>query len=201
MVKADTDKVEEHKASLAVWDLPSPIVIGRSARMKVGAKCSADCRLTNHEIEIQDEHGGRTARATLGGEPWPGTTGLYWAEVEFAAPAATGTHTWTVKSPHGDALSSFTFIAVPPPDHTLTIRIREKGTQALLSEAEVRCGVYRATSDDKGLAQIDLPKGTYEFSVWKLGYEHFSTAVNITDNQTVDVEIPVEPEVEQPYWM
>ncbi len=57
---------EQHKTSLAVWDVASPLVIGRSAKIKVGAKCSAGCQLTGHEIEIHDQTGITVARAGLG---------------------------------------------------------------------------------------------------------------------------------------
>lgn len=193
--------VEQHKTSLAVWDLSSPLVISRSARVKVGAKCSAGCQLTDHEIEIQDQSGSRIARAELSDTPWPGTTGLYWAELDFPAPASPGTHTWAVTSAHGDAFSNFTFITVQPPEHSVTIRVREKGTQAPLPDVEVRLGVYRALSDAEGFARVGLPKGSYSLSVWKVGYENFSTALDVTDTMAIDVEIPIEPEPEQKYWM
>ena len=192
---------EQHKTSLAVWDLASPLVIGRSAKMKVGAKCSAGCPLTDHEIEIHDQTGATVARAGLGATPWPGASGLYWTELDFHAPAAAGTHTWAATSVHGEAFSNFTFITVEPPDHSLTIHVRDKATQAPLQDVEVRLGAYRASSDDRGLATIELQKGHYTLNVWKIGYEHFSAALDVTDTLTVDVEIAVEPEPKQPYWM
>ena len=191
----------QHKTSLAVWDLASPLVIRRSARMKVGAKCTAGCQLTGQEIEIHDQTGATIARALLGATPWPGTSGLYWSELDFRAPATVGTHTWAVTSAHGDAFSNFTFIAVHPPDHSLTIRVLEKVTQSPLPNVEVRLGVYRASSDDRGLAKIELPKGNYPLNVWKVGYQHFSAVLDVVDSLTVDVEIAVESEPPQPYWM
>ena len=195
---ADT---EQHKTSLAVWDLASPLVIGRSAKMKVGAKCSLGCSLTDHEIEIHDEIGRTVARARLGNAPWDGASGLFWSELDFRAPAAAGAHAWAVTCVHGDAFSNFTFITVQPPDHSLTIRVRDNATQLPLQNVEVRLGAYRASTDDRGLATIELPKGNYPLTVWKMGYEHFSTALDVTDIMTVDVEITIEPEPKQPYWM
>ena len=192
---------EKHETSLAVWDLASPVVVQRSARIKVGAKCSAGCRLANHEIEIHDQNGETIARVRLGPEPLPGTTGLYWAEPDFLAPVQAGTHTWAVACAHGNALSYFSFITVPPPDHSVSIRIRYKTTQAPVPDAEVRLGVYRATSNDQGLAALEVTEGEHSLTVWKLGYEHFSTALDITGSRTIDVEIDVEPEPKQPYWM
>src|SRR5712691_7803835 len=124
---------EEHKTSLAVWDLASPLVINRPAKVKVGAKCSAGCELSGEAIEIHDQTGQMAACARLGSEPWPGTTGLYWAEMDFVTPTTAGAHTWAVRSVHGDAFSDFTFITVQPPDHSVTICITEKATKAPLA--------------------------------------------------------------------
>ena len=33
-----------HTTSMAVWDVPSPVVMNRSFKVKVGVKCSATCQ-------------------------------------------------------------------------------------------------------------------------------------------------------------
>ena len=191
----------EHKASIAVWELVSPLVIGRRAKVKVGAKCSAGCQLTDHQIEIHDGAGETVTRAGLGATPWPGTSGLYWTDIEFRVPAGAGTHTFSAALEHGDAQSEFSFIAVEPPEHSLTIHIQDKATNEPITEVEIRLGVYRSISDAHGLATIEVPKGNYPLTVWKLGYELFSTELSVNNTATMDVEIAVEPEPAQPYWM
>ena len=120
-----SEPLGEHHTSLAVWDLASPLVVSRPAKMKAGAKCSAGCPLADHQIEIHDENGRMAAHSRLGATPWVGTSGLFWAELEFPAPERAGTHTWTVTYSHGDGFSDFTFITAQPPDHSLTIRVRD----------------------------------------------------------------------------
>ena len=191
----------EHKTSIAVWDLVAPLVIGGTAKVKVGAKCAAGCQLTDHGVEIHDASGKTIARAVLGGTPWPGTSGLYWTDVEFPAPAEAGTHTFSLTSEHGGAHSEFSFIAVKPPDHSVTIRVHDKTTRETMADVEVRLGVYRSITDARGLATVDVPKDSYALTVWKLGYELFSTEINVTGTTTIEVEIAVEPEPAQPYWM
>ena len=191
----------EHKASIAVWELVSPLVIGRTTKIKVGAKCSAGCQLTDHEISIHDAAGQVIARAGFGATAWPGTSGLYWVDIEFRAPTEAGTHTFWVECEHGEAYSEFSFITVEPPDHSLTIQIHDKATQEPIPEVEIRLGVYRSISNERGLARIDAPKGSYTLTAWKLGYELFSTELNITSTVAIEVEIAVEPEPAQPYWM
>ena len=66
---------------------------------------------------------------------------------------------------------------------------------------EIRLGVYRSITDARGLATVDVPKGSYALTVWKLGYEHFSTELSVADTATIEVEIGVEPEPAEPYWM
>jgi hypothetical protein len=201
MALEEAEADQQHQTSLAVWDLACPVVIGRSVRMKVGVKCSAGCQLRDREIEIHDQTGAVVARAALGSEPWPGTSGLFWTELDFRVPAESGTHKWAVTSAHGNAFSNFDFIAVQPPDHTLTIRVTEKATHSPLQDVEIRLDAYRASSDAQGLTTIELPKGNYTLSVWKMGYEHFSTDFDVTDTRTIEVEIAVEPEPKQLYWM
>ena len=144
----------EHKTSIAVWDLVSPLVIGRTAKVKVGAKCAAGCQLTDHGVEIHDASGKTIARAVLAGTPWPGTSGLYWTDVEFPAPAEAGTHTFSLTSEHGGAHSEFSFIAVKPPDHSVTIQVHDKTTKETIADVEVRLGVYRSITDARRTATL-----------------------------------------------
>src|SRR2546428_3388081 len=52
-----TVKTIAHDTSLAVWGVPSPIVMNHPFRIHVGATCSAGCDLRGKEIEICDETG------------------------------------------------------------------------------------------------------------------------------------------------
>lgn len=75
-----------HDTSLAVWGVPSPIVMNHPFRIQVGATCTSRCDLSGKEIEIDDDTGGAIARAALGSTPWEGTRALYWTEVGLLAP-------------------------------------------------------------------------------------------------------------------
>src|SRR5262249_15675777 len=75
-----TVKTIAHDTSLAVWGVPSPIVMNHPFRIHVGATCSAGCDLRGKEIEICDETGANMARGNLGDMPWDGTRALYWTE-------------------------------------------------------------------------------------------------------------------------
>src|SRR5438046_935665 len=81
-----------HDTSLAVWGVPSPIVIDHPFRIHVGATCSAGCDLKGKEIQICDETGASIALGNLGETPWNGTRALYWTEADLVAPATERTN-------------------------------------------------------------------------------------------------------------
>ena len=89
--------VTPHATYVAAWDIPSDIVVRERFKIKVGMKCSNACRLANGDFEIYDHEGRQAAAGTLADECWPGTVGLYSAEVELRAPASEGLYTWKVK--------------------------------------------------------------------------------------------------------
>ena len=192
---------ELHKTSLAVWDVASPVVLSGRATMKVGVKCSAGCELSNHEVELRDESDNVNARALLGTQTWPGTAGLYWTKIDFLAPSTTGTHQLRVTCAHGDARLDITCITVPRPECSLTIQIRDEGTCATVGDVDVRLGVYRASTDPQGQAKIEVPRGSYSLTAWKMGYELVTTEVVISETHTLDVVLVKEVQATQPYWM
>ena len=79
--------VEPHTTNVVAWEIPSAIVVGERFRIKVGIKCSIDCDLTQRDFGIYDHEGAQAATGTLPGDRWPGTSGLYFAEVELLATA------------------------------------------------------------------------------------------------------------------
>src|SRR5258705_3914007 len=80
----------EHRTSLAVWDLPSPIVVGRRAKLKVGVSCPDGCNLSGTSVDVYNDTGQRIGTGSLGSTPWPATVALYWAELDIAPPEAEG---------------------------------------------------------------------------------------------------------------
>ena len=111
------------RVRIAVWDVPSPVVVNSSVTVHVGLKCSVACQLTGQLIEVRDEAGLRAGEGRLGETPWPGTNALFGAEVQLAAPAAEGMYTWAVtfagtksEMPHEDAFATFSFRTARPPD-------------------------------------------------------------------------------------
>jgi len=190
-----------HATSLAVWAIPSPVVMGEKFEIKVGAKSSAGAALTGRTIEVCDEADIVVARGRLGATPLPGTSALYWGEITLLAPVTEGICAWSVKFapadldlPHEPASSTFSVAVVRPPQHRLTIKVIERETAAPIANAQLRLGVYRAATDPSGLAEVDLPGGVYDLTVWKVGYEAPGRTVELNGNASVEVEVLALPE-------
>jgi hypothetical protein len=190
-----TVKTRAHDTSLAVWGVPSPIVIDHPFRIHVGATCSAGCDLKGKEIQVCDETGASMARGKLGETPWDGTRALYWTEVDLVAPASEGATSRSItfaptelQLPHGGASARFGFETVKPPQYSVTVKVVEKDAGTPVEDAQVRLGVYFACSDQAGVARIAMPRGTY--------------GLDVNGDVTVDVEVAVIPQ-ENPdaYWL
>ena len=193
--------VKPQASSLAVWDIPSPVVMGQAFDIKAGAKSAGDFKLTGRAIEVCDETGAVLAQGCLGDAPWPGTSGLYWTQLRLSAPDRDGPYAWTVRFaatdvelPHDGATSSCTVAVVRPAEHRLTVRVTEKDTSNPVDGADIRVGVHRATTDPAGLAAVDIPKGTYELVVWKVGYDVPVQSIEIHADRMVQAEAVVVPE-------
>jgi hypothetical protein len=194
-------RTRPHQTSLAAWAIPSPVVTGQRFAIKAGAKSAMACDLNGRMIEVRDETGAMMAQGSLGPAPWPGTSALYWAELELQAPSQAGMFSWSVRFdaaeldiPHEDAAASFSIAIVSPPEHRLTVKVFERETAAPIADAQVRLGAYRAATDPSGLAEIMMPKGTYDVWVWKVGYEAPASSVTIDADAAVEVAVAVVPE-------
>jgi hypothetical protein len=190
-----------HGTSLAVWDIPSPVVMGERFEIKVGAKSASGCDLNGTEIAICDDTGAELARGRLQETPWPGTSALYWTTLELTAPAREGFCSWSVKFattelelPHDASSAEFSFVVGKPLEHRLTVTVVEKETKSPVEYAIVRMGVYRAATDQSGMAEVSVPKGTFDLVIWKAGYEHPTQAMTVKEDASVVIEVVKLPE-------
>ena len=183
--------------------------MGERFSIKVGAKSSSGCELSGKKILVSDQSGTVLGRGSLQETPWPGTSALYWTEVEVPAPDQEGMFWCSVnfaaadiETPHEQSSSKFSVAIVRPPEHRLTIEVLEKDSKAPIEDAQVRLGAYGAATDPSGRAELALPKGTYDLTVWKVGYEAPGQIVDIHDDVSLQVEaVVVPPENPDAYWM
>ena len=167
-----------HETSLAVWDVPSPVVRNARFEVKAGAKCTFHCALAGKVIEIRDESGKLIGSSALGEATLPGTTALAFTTISLKAPRKRALNSWTasfapseLKLPHGSAASRFTFVTVAEPEHSVSVTVVNKETKKPIAGAQVRLGVYRAETNESGAAKVRVPKGAFPLVVTRPGYK------------------------------
>ena len=301
----EASKPAPHSTSIAVWGVPSPVVVGRRFAATVGVKCSAGCPLAGRAVAVRDEAGAEAGRGRLGDTPAPGTSALHAVEVALKAPAREGVHTWTAvfdgagaeptpgetapapgesparaaatlentgptprettparsaatagqkapaapgptparsaatagqKAPaapeaaatetlagtmtcptgsetpaapeaahaHEAAATAFSFRAVSPPEHRVTVTVRERDTDALLPGAEVRVGVHRGTTGADGRARLGARAGAGDLYVRKPGYAPHAGSVEVSGDaalQVVVARVSDADQDEEQVWM
>jgi hypothetical protein len=184
--------VSSHTASVVVWDVPSAIVAGERFRIKVGIKCSNECDLAKTDFAIYDDKGAQVATGTLPDERWPGTTGLYVAEIDLDAPAGEGLYTWSVKG-HAEGFTSFGVRVVSAPECLVKVEAVDHITQTPISGARVVMHPYKAVTDERGVAEVRVAKGAYKLFVSQTRYLTFALPVDVTADMTARAELDVEP--------
>jgi hypothetical protein len=196
--------VTPHATYVAAWDIPSDIVVRERFKIKVGMKCSNACRLANSGFEIYDHEGMQAAVGALADECWPGTVGLYSAEVELRAPASEGLHTWKVKRvqgvpgiPHAEGSTDFGVRVVGHPEYLVTIEAIDKVSRAPLSGARVVMHPYRVVADEHGVARVRVAKGAYQLFVSQTNYLTFGLPVEVSADMTARAELDLEPVLER----
>ncbi|MBI2186247.1 MAG: hypothetical protein HYU37_03870 [Acidobacteria bacterium] len=200
VARADAEAVQAHTTDIVAWDVPSAIVAGERFRITVGIKCSSECTLAGGGYGVYDHAGALLASGTLAAAVWPGTTGLYAAEVELTAPAEEGLYRWTAKAtdmdlgrPHAETSGSFGVRVVSRPEHLVTIEAVDGATQTPLAGARVVMHPYRAVTDQRGVAEIRVAKGTYRLFVSQTRYITHGVPLEVTADVSTRVELAIEP--------
>jgi hypothetical protein len=196
-------------ASVAVWDVPSPVTIGQTFKLKAGVKSAQACVLKDSVVEVLDETGEVKGAGTIGDSPWLGTNALYWTEIEVTAPFNDGPACWRARFvggewilPHEPSQFEFTFAAVRQGDHKLTVTVVDKDTGAPIENGHVRLGYYRAVTDASGVAELSIPAGNYELTTWMTGHETKPMPIEVKEDLVLRLEADAVPE-EDPaaMWM
>jgi len=195
-----------HAASVSAWGVPSALAPGERFRFAVGVKCSAACRLAGTPLDILDHDGAPAGAARLAEEVWPGTSALYFAEVDAVAPGAPGDYTWQATAsgsdsgvPHAAGSCTFAVRVVRPPDHEVTVEAVDGATRAPIEGAHVLAHPYRAFIDKRGVAKIKVAGGRYTLVVSGFKYIAYRSTVDVAGDVTTRVELAAEPEGQEDY--
>jgi hypothetical protein len=198
--------VKAHAMSVHVWDVPYATGAGERFSLKVGVKCSAGCDLTGRQLSIFDHGGARVAGGSLDADVWPGTSALYFTELELKVPLRTGDHQWRVAIPasdtgvlHAAGSSGFTVKVVAAPDCEVTVEAFNRDRQTPVEGAHVLMHPYRAFTDANGAAKLKVSKGRYRLFVSGFNYIAFEDSIDVAADVTVRAELAVEPEGQEDY--
>ena len=202
--KAISFTVTPHTTRVLAWDIPSTVVAGDKFKIKVGIKCSSECKFADKAFAIYDHKGVEIASGTLSGDISPGTSGLYFATVELKAPSSADLYQWSVKSagkdlerPHAEGAAEFSLRVVARPECVVKVEAVDRLSQEPVAGAQVALHPYRTVTDERGLAEIRVAKGAYNLFVAKSKYLTVGLPVDVTADMTTRAELDLEPEIER----
>jgi hypothetical protein len=188
--------VRLHAAHLVIWEVPAAIPVGQTFRIRVGMKCSGGCDPTGKGFDICDHDGTTIGSGIVGDEPWPGTAALHVAEVELEAPTTEGTfrwearaHAWESELPHEGGSRTFSIQVVKTPDHIVTVEAIDRDKQVPLAGMHVILHPFRALTDERGLAELSVPRGAYLLHVSGHRYHPFRTDLEVAEDVAVKAEL------------
>lgn len=193
------ESVKPHARSIVVWDVPSAIERGETFSIKVGVRCSAGCVPDTWVFGVRDHEGRLLASRRVGAEPWTGTTALFHAEAELAAPGTEGLYAWEAFAPaidsegedvgHGEACASFSVRVVRPPECRLTVLAIDTDSGSPIKGAKVVVHPYRTLTDEQGVAELRVPKGAFRLFVTARGHFPFRYDGDATEDVSLTAEL------------
>ena len=191
--------VKPHATRVVVWDAPPTVERGKRFGIKLGVQCPSECRPDGWTVEVRDHDGTPRASATTGREPWPDTAGLHYVQVELSAPDTQGLYTWeatapanALEIPHAEGVARFGVRAVPTPECLLTVVAVDAERQTPVRDAKVVVHPYRAVTDERGVAEVGVPKGAYRLFVSGPTYVPFRWDGEITTDLTIRAELALD---------
>lgn len=199
-----TETGSSHARSLVVWDVPSAIACRSPFSIKVGVKCDGNCDARGWKLEVRDERGELRSVTIAGAATWSGTEGLYGAEIELVAPDSEGLFGWKVVAPasespapeeseahvgHQESAAGFNVRTVAEAECRLTVIAVGRDSLQPVNGARVVVHPYRAATDDRGIAELDLPLGRYRLFVTGRGFLPQRLDGELTEAATVRVEL------------
>jgi hypothetical protein len=182
--------------SLAVWDVPMPVVAGETFSIKVGAKSPDGRALAGRHVQVSDPAGVVVASGTLGDAPLTGTEALYWTALDVPAPNSPQVADYAVRlnPDDGAAATWFSLVSAPKPEHRLSLTVTERDTGAALDGVEIRLGPFHARTDKSGRAKLNVATGAYQLHLWRTAHLAQPQAVDIVSDTSVELTMVHVPE-------
>lgn len=192
--------------SMAVWDLPTPVIVDQPVRFKAGVRSHDGFSLAGQQVKLLSA-GAIIAEGMLGDAPLSGTEGLYWTEMEANAPATEGVSLWTVvlddtlsSVPHTGCSADVTFFVSKEPDTQLTVIVTDRSGHPV-EGVLVRPGPFNGITDRDGVAAILVTRGQIELAATKDGYAFWTGSCAVDGAMQIIIELDAEKEDEEPLWI
>ena len=192
-------EVKAHAITLSNWGLASALTNGSAAKMHVGVRCSCGCALGGRKVTIHDAAGTEIGTATLADDVWPRTEALYFAEAEFPASGEVGLHDWQMRfsgaglePAHADGKANFGVRIVPPGEHVVKIEAVDRDKLTPLPGAIVTMHPFRGVADERGIAELRVPKGSYRLFVSARRYVSNHAELEVDGDVTTQSQLAVE---------
>ena len=180
--------------------MPSAIPAGERFRMKVGVKCTSACNLAGRTVAVFDQGGAEAATGLLREAPSPGTTALYFTEIEATAPASVGSHEWRATTPasssglpHAAGELTFAIKVVDAPDYEITIETFDQDKGTPIKGLHVMLYPYSALTGEDGIARIKVAQGSYKLYISGLKYIPYEDIIDATGDVTLRAALTLEP--------
>lgn len=185
-----------HQTRVVVWDTPAAVERGARFAVRIGAACSSGRETAGRRVEVRDHQGRLQATAALGDHPWPGTVALHHAEVTLVAPDVEGLHTWEaavltegLEPAHTGGCARFGVRVSPAPACRVTVVAVEAESGEPVAGARVVAHPYRAVTDDRGAAELQVPAGRYRIFVSGRGSVPFRFDGEVQADTTIRAQL------------
>lgn len=121
-------------------------------------------------------------------------------EVDLSAPDTEGLYAWEAKAqaggldiPHAECIASFGVRVVPTPECLLTVVAIDVESQTPVKGAKVVVHPYKAFTDERGVAEVRVPKGEYRLFVSGRNYFPFRSDGEVKTDVTIRAELALDP--------
>jgi hypothetical protein len=186
-------KVTAHSAYVQAWELPSAIPAGEQFSLKVGVRCSCGCALSRRAVKLFDKNGSCVADGRLEGQPFHGTSALYFCSLTATAPSAPGLYEWSVQSPagrssgglpHADGAATVSLRVVEALAFEVTVEPFDSEKDMPIPGIHVLLHPYRTFTDERGIARLKVARGRYKLVVSGFKYVPYETLIDVSQNIT-----------------
>nr|WP_306266188.1 hypothetical protein [Pararhizobium sp. IMCC3301] len=192
--------VAPHATRLMVWDVPSAIETGARFSIKIGLKCSSGCDMEGRRVAIMDHFDAEVGAARISGALWPECDGLYFVEVDLTAPDTSGQYQWQIQATshetaysHQAAVICFGVHTVTRANCTVRIEAVDSVKDEPLRNMSVVMHPYRARTDDAGVAEIRVARGSYSVFLSGRGYYPMRREMDVNKDVTTRAALEAEP--------